>query len=63
MTHKTFITAIAFAVGLAAAATLSALGAAPVAHHPVRSAYSARALKALDDRWNAEAKYFRSGER
>lgn len=62
MTHKTVSTAIALAVGLTATTTLSALGAAPVAHHSATSAYSTRALRALDDRWNAEAKHFRAGK-
>jgi hypothetical protein len=63
MTHKTVSTTIALALGLAAATTLSALAAAPVAHHSLTSAYSTRALKALEDRWNAEAKYFLAGKR
>jgi hypothetical protein len=63
MAHTTVTTTIAFALGLAATTTLPALGAAPVAQRPATSAYSTRALKALDDRWNAEARYFHAHER
>jgi hypothetical protein len=63
MTHNTATTTIALALGLAATTTLPALAAAPATHHSVTSASSTRALKALDDRWNAEAKYFLTGNR
>jgi hypothetical protein len=51
---------IAVGIGLALAGAIPVAQAkAPVAHRPAASFYTARALQALDARWNAEARSFR----